>query len=195
MWAPRSTPPWKPPTADTPRSPTARSPGYLPVALAALAAAWERLALPDDGSAAPGDLPGDLQLNLYGALMRTRFGPMRFAAGTRDPNSFLARDTGSTERFAGPSRKLESPLKEPDGTRRLSMYLEPPSGSQPRVVARVHERYLVTGQNQLDGDYEVIVQVEALLRHGETENIVRIMGSGCAAASPNHWIVASGIAA
>lgn len=102
----------------------------------------------------------------------------RFAAGTRDPNSFLARDTASTERFAGPARKLESLLKEPDGTRRLSMYLEPPSGSQPRIVARVHERYLVTGQNQLDGDYEVIVQVEALLRHGETENIVRIMGSG-----------------
>lgn len=111
---------------------------HLPVALAALTAAWERLALPNDGSAAraagwvrhtlerdvlkvtevlgveeplrdtspphriigfadlllsrdgdtievvdhkvtrrtanPGDLPGDLQLNLYGALIRTRFG-------------------------------------------------------------------------------------------------------------------------
>lgn len=47
--------------------------------------------------------------------------------------------------------KLGSHLKDADGSRSLSMYLEHPSGSQPRAVARLHERYLVAGLNQLEG--------------------------------------------
>ena len=111
-------------------------------------------------------------------LVKTISAMVSFASGTEDPNSLLARDTASTARLGAQVRKLESLLKETDGTRRLSVYLEPPSGSHPRIVARVHERYLVAGQNQLEGDYQVVVQVESLLRHGESENIVRLMGSG-----------------
>ncbi len=103
-----------------------------------------------------------------------------FATDRADPDSLLAGDRAGTERSTEQMRKLGSLLKDADGTRRLSMYLEPPSGSQPRIVARLHERYLAAGLNQLEGEYEVIVQVESLLRSGESENIVRVMRSGAA---------------
>lgn len=103
-----------------------------------------------------------------------------FATDRSDPDSLLSGDHVATERNTAQMRKLESLLKDADGTRRLSMYLEPRSGSQPRIVARLHERYLAAGLNQLEGEYQAIVQVESLLRRGESENIVRLMRSGAA---------------
>ena len=103
-----------------------------------------------------------------------------FATGRNDPASLLAGERAAPERGTEQILKLGSLLEDSDGTRQLSVYLEPPSGSQPRIVARLHERYLAAGMNQLEGDYQVVVQVESLLRQGESENIVRILRSGTA---------------
>jgi hypothetical protein len=113
-------------------------------------------------------------------LVKLIMAMVSFAADRSDPDSFLDGDRATTERNVAQMRKLDSLLKDADGTRGLSMYLDPPSGSQPRIVARLHERYLAAGLNQLEGEYEVIVQVESLLRRGEAESIVRLMRSGTA---------------
>lgn len=63
-------------------------------------------------------------------------------------------------------------IKE-DGNNKLPVYLAPNSVSEPRVLASLDERYMVRSNEDVEGVFTVIAQVEHMLNEGEEVAVTR----------------------
>lgn len=73
------------------------------------------------------------------------------------------------------AKMMEGWIRGRDGTRSLAAYLHPYGEGTPRIVARLSEKYLIAGLENIEERYQVIGQVRSILGPNDEESIVRIL--------------------
>lgn len=62
-----------------------------------------------------------------------------------------------------------------DGRRNIPVYLLPGGVDSPRIVARLDEKFVIGGLDWAEGTFTVVAQVDALLRPGQEESVIRVI--------------------
>jgi hypothetical protein len=98
-----------------------------------------------------------------------------FAAGAGSPGSSFQLKQSEIAEAKKTARMMENWMQGRAGGRNLSVYLLPGGVSSPRIMARLTDKYLVGGLDQVEGEFSIVSQVDRLLADGEQESAIRLI--------------------
>jgi hypothetical protein len=73
------------------------------------------------------------------------------------------------------AQQMETWISGRSGRKNLTVYLAPGGVTDPRIVARLDEQYLIGGLDSLEGRFTVVGQIDSLLQGDAKESLIRIL--------------------
>lgn len=101
---------------------------------------------------------------------------LSFVSGSTQPGSpFKPATAAAAKENAKTARMMEGWITGKGGHKNLSVYLQPGLIAEPRILARLDERFMIGGLDAVEGEYTVIAQVDSVLREDEQVSIIRLL--------------------
>lgn len=98
-----------------------------------------------------------------------------FASAAGTPNSPFPANPKEVQEYKKTAKMMETWMSGRDGRRNIPVYLLPAGAERPRIVARLDEKFIIGGLDAAEGTFTVVAQVDALLRPGQEESVIRII--------------------
>lgn len=99
--------------------------------------------------------------------------------------SFVSRinKPGSVFKMSGPELKdaketaemMKGWTSKPDGTRAIAAYFSPNEVGHPKLVGTLLENYLISGLENIQGEFHIVAQVDSVLKPGQRLSVVRVL--------------------
>lgn len=98
-----------------------------------------------------------------------------FAKQAGDPDSALKQPTAKVAELKKTARMMTGWMTGPSGERSILVSISPLGKKEPRVYARLDEKYLVSGLGNVEGAFTVIGQVESVVAKGGAIPAIRAL--------------------
>lgn len=118
------------------------------------------------------EFEGRLNLTPIHLVLRTF---MNFAEQAATPGSVFQQKGQELNETKGVARAMQSWLGGKDAPAHYPVYMAPFDVAEPRIVARLDERYMLSPKEGINGVYKVIAQVDEVLREGDKVSAFRII--------------------
>lgn len=118
------------------------------------------------------EFSADVILSPFHKIFRTF---ISFAAESHKQDSLFYQKGAQQQETKKMARQMTNWLGGVDRPEHVLVYVEPEGESDPRMVARLDEQYMVSPAESLEGRYTVIGQVEQLLHEGESTSVIRVL--------------------
>ena len=121
------------------------------------------------------EFQSNVRLSPLHLLFATFAAYAKSASPTSPVFKVAAKDASEAKKTA---RMMEEWTRGPGGSQASSVYFEPAESSpdSPRIIGRVIDTYLIRGLGELDGQFSVMAQVEAVLGEGDELSAIRVIG-------------------
>ncbi|GEB12849.1 hypothetical protein GUY44_16535 [Pimelobacter simplex] len=100
---------------------------------------------------------------------------LSFATAAETPGSFFQQKGEELRETKTSARIFHTMLGGKDAPKHLPTYMAPNGVSDPMIVARLDEQYLLDPKEDMGGTYRVIGQVDSLLEEGEEYSAIRVI--------------------
>jgi hypothetical protein len=98
-----------------------------------------------------------------------------FANEASNPDSVFKQKPAEAAQTKKQARMMLGWMKGSGESRNVLINIAPSGASDPPVVARLDERYLIGGVSAVEGDYTIIGQIESLLSPGDKVPSIRVI--------------------
>jgi len=98
-----------------------------------------------------------------------------FAAESTNPNSALKQPTAQAAQMKKTASMIAGWLRGSNGATNIQVYVAPLGIDEPRMAARLDERYLVGGTQAVEGEFTVVGQIESLIELGKPVPAMRLL--------------------
>jgi hypothetical protein len=66
-------------------------------------------------------------------------------------------------------------MSGPDGRQATTVYMQPYGVATPKIIGRLDEKYVVESLEDIEGEFTVVGQIDALLGVSQKESIIRVL--------------------
>lgn len=118
------------------------------------------------------EFKADIQLSPVHKIFATF---MSYASSAGTPGSPFQTNPKEVQEAKKTAKMMEGWMSGRDGRRNLPVYLLPDGRDSPRLVARLDEKFIIGGLDAAEGTFSVVAQVDASLKSGQEESVIRII--------------------
>lgn len=118
------------------------------------------------------EFKADIRLSPIHKLLATF---LSYASSAGTPGSVFTVTPRELQEARKTAKMMEGWMSGRDGRRNLPVYLLPDGRGAPRIVARLDDKFIIGGLDAAEGTFTVVAQVDAVLRPGQEESVIRVI--------------------